>query len=31
MAINIDVDIIEKLKTSAITEENMVYFLGILE
>lgn len=30
-AIDIDQDIIEKLRMSAITEENMIYFLGILE
>lgn len=24
-------EVIEKLRTAAITEENMVYFLGILE
>ena len=27
----LDPEIIEKLRMSAITEENMIYFLGILE
>lgn len=31
VAIEIDPEIIEKLRMSAITEENMIYFLGILE
>ena len=31
VAIDIDQEIIEKLRMSAITEENMIYFLGILE
>ena len=31
VAIDIDPDIIEKLRMSAITEENMIYFLGKLE
>ncbi len=31
MAIEIKPEIIEKLRMSAITEENMIYFLGILE
>lgn len=30
-AIDVEPAIIEKLKISAITEENMIYFLGILE
>lgn len=30
-AIGVESSIIEKLKISAITEENMIYFLGILE
>ena len=31
VAIDIEPDIIEKLRMSAITEENMIYFLGKLE
>lgn len=31
VAIDISPEIIEKLRMSAITEENMIYFLGILE
>ena len=31
VAIDIEPEIIEKLKMSAITEENMIFFLGILE